>query len=130
MKRTTRILAVILTFMMVFALQTPVNAAERAAVATLDKEVEAVTMMSNITTKNFAPYYKYDKDDEIELNSLESSKTEIYALFNNLKKENYTLPETGGIGTNRFTAMGLALMAGSLMCGYVMRRKRREGRRN
>lgn len=40
----------------------------------------------------------------------------------------YELPETGGIGTNRFTAVGLALMAGSLMCGYVMRRKRRERR--
>ena len=42
----------------------------------------------------------------------------------------YVLPETGGIGTNRFTAVGLALMAGSLMCGYVMRRKRRERRGN
>ena len=44
--------------------------------------------------------------------------------------DSYVLPETGGIGTNRFTAVGLALTAGSLMCGYVMRRKRREGRRN
>lgn len=43
-------------------------------------------------------------------------------------KQDYVLPETGGIGTNRFTAVGLALMAGSLMCGYVMRRKRRERR--
>lgn len=42
--------------------------------------------------------------------------------------QDYELPETGGIGTNRFTAVGLALMAGSLMCGYVMRRKRRERR--
>lgn len=42
--------------------------------------------------------------------------------------QKYELPETGGIGTNRFTAVGLALMAGSLMCGYVMRRKRRERR--
>ena len=42
----------------------------------------------------------------------------------------YVLPETGGIGTNRFTAVGLALMAGSLLCGYVMRRKRRERRGN
>ena len=44
--------------------------------------------------------------------------------------QKYELPETGGIGTNRFTAVGLALMAGSLMCGYVMRRKRRERRGN
>lgn len=50
--------------------------------------------------------------------------------YPNTKSSSYTLPETGGIGTNRFTAVGLALMAGSLMCGYVMRRKRREGRRN
>lgn len=44
------------------------------------------------------------------------------------KPSDFVLPETGGIGTNRFTAVGLALMAGSLMCGYVMRRKRRERR--
>lgn len=50
--------------------------------------------------------------------------------YPNKKSSSYTLPETGGIGTNRFTAVGLALMAGSLMCGYVMRRKRREGREN
>lgn len=48
--------------------------------------------------------------------------------YPNTKSSSYTLPETGGIGTNRFTAVGLALMAGSLMCGYVMRRKRRERR--
>ena len=46
------------------------------------------------------------------------------------KPSDFVLPETGGIGTNRFTAVGLALMAGSLMCGYVMRRKRRERRGN
>lgn len=89
-----------------------------------------VKMSTNNKLESTVKYYKYDKDDTIELNSLESNKTEIYALFNNLKKENYTLPETGGIGTNRFIAMGLALMVGSLMCGYVMRRKRREGRKN
>ena len=44
--------------------------------------------------------------------------------------QKYELPETGGIGTNRFTAVGLSLMAASLMCEYVMRRKRRERRGN
>lgn len=48
--------------------------------------------------------------------------------YPNTKSSSYILPETGGIGTNRFTAVGLALMAGSLMCEYVMRRKRRERR--
>lgn len=51
-------------------------------------------------------------------------------ITNTSDKKSYVLPETGGIGTNRFTAVGLALMAGSLMCGYVMRRKRRERREN
>ena len=54
-------------------------------------------------------------------------------IINNIqdeKQQDYELPETGGIGTNRFTAVGLALMAGSLMCEYVMRRKRRERRGN
>ena len=52
----------------------------------------------------------------------------IILAKNQITDNGYTLPETGGIGTNRFTAVGLALMAGSLMCGYVMRRKRRERR--
>lgn len=48
--------------------------------------------------------------------------------YPNTKSSSYILPETGGIGTNRFTAVGLSLMAASLMCEYVMRRKRRERR--
>ena len=57
-----------------------------------------------------------------------SCKTSV--TVTNTLSESYVLPETGGIGTNRFTAVGLALMAGSLMCEYVMRRKRRERRGN
>lgn len=45
-------------------------------------------------------------------------------------ERSYTLPNTGGIGTNRLTAVGLSLMAGSLMCEYVLRRRRRERRRS
>ena len=55
---------------------------------------------------------------------------EITITNRKIEQNDYVLPETGGTGTNRFTAVGLALMAGSLMCGYVMRRKCREGRRN
>lgn len=66
--------------------------------------------------ENVLQWHKYQEGD--------------YFRYPNVKSSSYVLPETGGIGTNRFTAMGLALMAGSLMCGYVMRRKRREGRRN
>lgn len=53
-------------------------------------------------------------------------------IITNVKttKQDYVLPETGGTGSNRFTAVGLSLMAASLMCGYVMRRKRRERRGN
>lgn len=53
-------------------------------------------------------------------------------IITNVKttKQDYVLPETGGTGSNRFTAVGLSLMAASLMCEYVMRRKRRERRGN
>jgi len=37
----------------------------------------------------------------------------------------YTLPETGGVGTNYFTVGGLALVAVSLLCGYTNRKKQR-----
>lgn len=53
---------------------------------------------------------------------------EVIVTNTRTTSQDYELPETGGIGTNRFTAVGLALMAGSLMGGYVMRRKRRERR--
>lgn len=53
---------------------------------------------------------------------------EVIVTNTRTTSQDYELPETGGIGTNRFIAVGLALMAGSLMCGYVMRRKRRERR--
>ena len=55
---------------------------------------------------------------------------EVIVTNTRTTSQDYELPETGGIGTNRFTAVGLALMAGSLMCEYVMRRKRRERRGN
>ena len=92
-------------------------------------KVEVEQTNNKMNTKSIS-YYKYEANDTIDLGSLGSSILENRVIFNNHKEDNYVLPETGGTGPNRFTAMGLALMAGSLMCGYVMRRKRREGRRN
>lgn len=92
-------------------------------------KVEVEQTNNKMNTKSIS-YYKYAANDTIDLGSLGSSILENRVIFNNHKEDNYVLPETGGTGTNRFTAVGLALMAGSLMCGYVMRRKRREGRRN
>ena len=66
----------------------------------------------------------YTNNDGVEV-----GKSEM-VITNKEREKSYILPETGGTGTNRFTAVGLALMTGSLMCGYVMRRKRRERRGN
>ena len=55
MKKITRILALALAFVMAFALQAPVNAAEKAAVPVMDREMEATTMMTDVTNQNFAP---------------------------------------------------------------------------
>ena len=62
MKKITKVFAFALAFMMAFALQTPVNATEKNAVATLDKEVTATPMMTDVTNQNFAPYYKNTKE--------------------------------------------------------------------
>lgn len=67
---------------------------------------------------------KYENNNGIT----DSSKEGNIVISNKINDTAYTLPETGGTGTNRFTAVGLSLMAASLMCEYVMRRKRRERR--
>ena len=41
----------------------------------------------------------------------------------------YELPSTGGLGGATLILCGLVLMAGSLVCGYVITRKRERGRR-
>lgn len=51
MKKITRILALALAFVMAFALQAPVNAAEKAAVPVMDREMEATTMMTDVTIR-------------------------------------------------------------------------------
>lgn len=47
MKKITRIFALALALVMAFALQAPVNAAEKAAVPVMDREMEATTMMTD-----------------------------------------------------------------------------------
>lgn len=47
-----------------------------------------------------------------------------YFYYPNTKSTSYTLPETGGTGVGRFTAVGLILMAGSL-AGFMLRQKHR-----
>ena len=63
-------------------------------------------------------------------NNVEANSDDGEKWYYTVQEKSYILPETGGTGTNRFTAVGLALMAGSLMCEYMMRRKRRERRGN
>ena len=46
-----------------------------------------------------------------------------YIVTNKKAPESYTLPETGGMGTNMFTIGGLVLITGSLFMGYIFRRK-------
>lgn len=62
MKKITRIFALALALVMAFALQAPVNAAEKAAVPVMDREMEATTMMTDVINQNFAPYYKSNKE--------------------------------------------------------------------
>ena len=62
MKKITRIFALALALVMAFALQAPVNAAEKAAVPVMDREMEATTMITDVTNQNFAPYYKSNKE--------------------------------------------------------------------
>lgn len=47
-------------------------------------------------------------------------------VVTNTANPTYALPETGGIGTLPYTAGGLLIMAGALLYGYVLQRRRRQ----
>lgn len=84
MKKITRILALALAFVMAFALQAPVNAAEKAAVPVMDREMEATTMMTDVTNQNFAPYYKSDKEITYRV-AVPSDVTGVQVILYNYK---------------------------------------------
>ena len=78
MKKITRIFALALALVMAFALQAPVNAAEKAAVPVMDREMEATTMMTDVINQNFAPYYKSNKEITYQVAYLSVNGTTIY----------------------------------------------------
>ena len=89
MKKITRIFALALAFVMAFALQAPVNAAEKAAVPVMDREMEATTMMTDVINQNFAPYYNSSTKKAsltIEVNSSGVYRYQVQLLNYNKKK--------------------------------------------
>ena len=84
MKKITRIFALALAFVMAFALQAPVNAAEKAAVPVMNREMEATTMMTDVTNQNFAPYYKSNKEITYQV-AVPSDVTGVQVILYNYK---------------------------------------------
>ena len=68
--------------------------------------------------------YPVCKPDNFSGTLLSGGQTLYYP---NTKRQDYTLPETGGSGTLPFITIGASLMGFALLCGYSMRRRR--GRR-
>lgn len=68
--------------------------------------------------------YPECKPDNFSGTLLSGGQTVYYP---NTKRQDYTLPETGGSGTLPFITIGASLMGFALLCGYSMRRRR--GRR-
>lgn len=68
--------------------------------------------------------YPVCKPDNFSGTLLSGGQTVYYP---NTKRQDYTLPETGGSGTLPFITVGASLMGFALLCGYSMRRRR--GRR-
>lgn len=68
--------------------------------------------------------YPVCKPDNFSGTLLSGGQTVYYP---NTKRQDYTLPETGGSGTLPFITVGASIMGFALLCGYSMRRRR--GRR-
>ncbi len=68
--------------------------------------------------------YPECKPDNFSGTLLSGGQTVYYP---NTKRQDYTLPETGGSGTLPFITVGASLMGFALLCGYSLRRRR--GRR-
>lgn len=62
-------------------------------------------------------------DGAITIDGLTWDENTLVYVYKNTKAS-YVLPETGGAGTTLFTIGGTLLLAGSLLLGYVLRRKR------
>ena len=62
-------------------------------------------------------------DGAITIDGLTWDENTLVYVYKNTKAS-YVLPETGGAGTTLFTIGGTLLLAGSLLPGYVLRRKR------
>lgn len=84
MRKITKIFTCIFVVMMAFVLQIPVDAAESAAIPVIDKGTEATTMMTDVTNKNFAPYYKSDKEICYQV-AVPSDVTGVQAILYNYK---------------------------------------------
>lgn len=65
--------------------------------------------------------YPVCKPDNFSGTLLSGGQTVYYP---NTKRQDYTLPETGGSGTLPFITVGASLMGFALLCGYSMRRRR------
>ena len=65
--------------------------------------------------------YPECKPDNFSGTLLSGGQTVYYP---NTKRQDYTLPETGGSGTLPFITVGASLMGFALLCGYSMRRRR------
>ena len=64
-----------------------------------------------------------DSSGAITIDDLTWKNDTLAYVYTNTK-QTYVLPETGGAGTLLFTIGGTLLLAGSLLSGYVLRRKR------
>lgn len=84
MRKITRICAVLCAFLMAFILQIPVNAAESTAVPVVNREVEATTMMTDVSDQNFVPYYKLDNEIGYQV-AVPSDVTGVQVILYNYK---------------------------------------------
>lgn len=95
----------------------------------LDRSDGVTYTLTETTVDGYNVSYKLNGEDREAGITFTLGESGDKLTVTNTANPEYDLPSTGGIGTLWYIAGGIALMGGSLLCGFILRRRRERGGR-